>query len=137
MPVASIVLRRIGVFILSVVLVVTIVYVLNFWWWNYAAPKAYLARVWLTQDDALFLEGLALVLLGVLFLLGSGGINMWSIRASVLGSAADAIYGGKGHKAPGPSEILKRDLWKASGFVRFGLTLLLAGIVLIVLHFLL
>jgi len=136
MPVLGIVVRRIAVFVLCVVLVVTIVYVFNFWWWNYAAPKAYLARVWLTQNDALFLEGLALVLLGLLFLLGSGGINQWSIRASVLGSAADAIYGGKGRKAPGPSEILRRDLWKPSGFVRFGLTLLLAGIVLILLHFL-
>jgi len=117
-------------------LVVAIVYGLNFWFWTYAAPKKYLTDILLTQHDALFLEGVVFLIFGALLLLGRGGINLWSIKAAILGSAADALYGQEGRKAPGPSEIIQKDMWKPSGFVRFGLVLIFAGIILILLYLL-
>ena len=89
-----------------------------------------------TIETTVELEGIVLVIFGFLLLLGRGGINLWDIRAAILGSAADALYGRRRRRAPGPSEIMRRDTWKASGFVRFGLILIFAGIILIVLYLL-
>ena len=129
-------LRRVAVFTVSVLLVVVVFYALNFWIWNYALSKEYLAKIFLTQNDALFLEGMFLVIFGLMLLLGRGGISLWSVRAAILGAALDALYGRKGRRAPGPSEVFQRDTWKPSGFVVFSLVLIFAGIVLILLYFL-
>lgn len=130
--------KQLTVFLFAVIFVATIVYGLNYWFWIYEAPKDYQALILLTQNDALFLEGLGLLLLGLLLLLGRGGIDLWSIRAAVLGAAADALYGreGEGQKAPGPSEVLRRDMWKPNGFIRFGLILICSGVILILLYLL-
>lgn len=133
---AKIVLRGVAVFVVYVLSVVAIVYALNFWFWAYVMPKKYLAEILLTQHDALFLEGTVFLIFGLLLMLGRGGINLWTIKAAILGSAADALYGQEGRKAPGPSEIIQKDMWKPSGFVRFGLVLIFAGIILILLYLL-
>ena len=132
----KVVLRRVAVFVVYVFLVVAVVYGLNFWFWNYAAPKKYLTEILLTQHDALFLEGLVFIIVGALFMLGRGGINLWTVKAAILGAAANALYGQEDQKAPGPSEIMRRDVWKPSGFIRFGLVLVFAGIILILLYLL-
>jgi len=105
--VLKIFLRRVAVFGFLVLLAVAIVYGLNFLLWNYAFPKTYLANISLSQDSALFMEGLLLVVAGVLLLLGQGGISYWSLKAALLGSAAESVYGRKGQGAPGASEIFQ------------------------------
>ncbi len=71
------------------------------------------------------------VLGGVGFLLGSGGISQNTAKAAILASAASAA----GKETVGPSEIMRRDAWKPKGHIRLGLTLVIAGIVLIILSF--
>jgi len=48
---------------------------------------------------------------------------------------ASAPGGGTGEDIVGPSEIYRRDAWKPKGSIRFGLTLIIAGIVLLVIYF--
>ena len=100
----------------------------------------YLVNVWLLSSnelfaptDALFLEGIIFLIAGLLFLLGRGGINLWSQRAAILSALAEAIY----HKdTVGPSEELRRDKWKPQGFIRLALILILAGVFMILTYFL-
>jgi hypothetical protein len=84
--------------------------------------------------DAFFLEGILFIILGVLFFLGSGGINRWSLQAAILGAAADGVYG-RGKGGVGPAELFRRDSWKSRGFPRIGLLLLLTGFVMLVIYF--
>jgi len=134
--VAIIPLKPVVFLAICVFSVVTVVYTLNFFWWNNLAPKTYLARISLTQDDTLFLEGIILIAFGLLLILGRGGINIWSLRVALLSALADFFYGRKGRGSLGPSETLRRDSWKPSGFVLPGLILILAGIILVALYFL-
>jgi hypothetical protein len=92
--------------------------------WLIADP---LARVSLSPKDALFLEGLICVLLGALLILGSGGINLWTVKAAILQSATDAITGESGE----PSKVFKRDAWKPGGFIRLALVLVFSGVFMI------
>ena len=129
-------LKPVVFLVICVFSIVAVVCTLNFLWWNCLAPKTYLARISLTQDDTLFLEGVILIAFGLLLILGRGGINVWSLRVAILSALADFLYGRKGQGALGPSESLRRDAWKPSGFVLPGLALIVAGIILVVLYFL-
>ena len=77
------------------------------------------------------MEGIIFIILGVLFLLGSGGLSYGSVGAAVLAAKAKALGG----DVVGPSEVLRRDAWKPKGFVRLGLILIVAGIFLLVIYF--
>jgi len=87
----------------------------------------------LSPTDALFLEGISLFIIGLLLLLGRGGINRWSQRAAILSALAGAILKGD---TVGPSEVLRRDRWKAQGFIRLAFILILAGVLMILIYFL-
>lgn len=96
-------------------------------------------NVWLLSNskdispiEALFVEGLIFLFLGLLLLFGSGGINLWSIKAIMLSALAGAIYD---EDTVGPSELLRRDRWKPQGFVRIALVLIMSGIFMIITYF--
>jgi len=108
---------------------VIVVYAFDVW----AFSVNYYLRTHIEFRNVLFVQGLSLVLVGLLFMLGRGGINRWTLYVAILGSAADALYGRKG---PSPSEVFRRDLWRAQGFIRFGLALIIAGAVLLAIYFL-
>jgi len=79
--------------------------------------------------NILALEGILAVVFGACFLVGSGGMSRNTASAAILASAAKAIDG----ETIGPSEILRRDVWKPKGYVRLGLTIIGAGAILIAL----
>jgi hypothetical protein len=87
---------------------------------------------YVSPADAFFVEGILFIILGTLFLLGSGGINRSSFQAAILGAAADGVYGKGG---VGPSELFRRDSWKARGFPRIGFLLLLTGLIMLIIYF--
>lgn len=87
----------------------------------------------LSSTDALFLEGLGFVIMGLLLLMGRGGINLYSQKAALLSALAGAVYK-KG--TVGPSEQLRRDAWKPQGFVRIALILIFAGVFMLLIYFL-
>jgi len=91
-----------------------------------------LATAYLSAKDMLFLEGLISALFGGMLLLGSGGIDLWTVKAAILQSAADAITGESGE----PSKVFKRDAWKPTGFIRLGLVLIFSGITMILVYLL-
>jgi hypothetical protein len=104
----------------------------------FVAVAFYLFDIWAFSSyqsflpiDALFLEGLLIILLGFLFLLGRGGINFWTAKAALLSAVAGALY--KGDEM-GPNEIIKRDRWKPEGFVRFSLVLIIAGVLMLLIY---
>jgi hypothetical protein len=92
----------------------------------------FLARASLSPKDGLFFEGLICVILGALLIIGSGGINLWTVKAAILQSAADAITGESGE----PSKIFRRDAWKPDGFIRLALVLIFSGVIMILLYLL-
>ena len=100
---------------------------------------AYFVNIWLffsnryvTPLDAFFLEGVVLLIFGVLFLLGSGGLNVWTLKAAILAAMAGAY----GQDTVGPSEAISRDRWKPQGFTRFALVVLLTGFFMLLAYFL-
>jgi hypothetical protein len=68
-----------------------------------------------------------------MFLLGRGGLNLWSVRAAILAATASAV---SDSDTVGPEEIMRRDAWRARGFARFGLILVLAGVFMLAAYFL-
>jgi hypothetical protein len=105
------------------------------------ACATYIVNLWifssnsrLSPSDASFLEGICFIILGALLLLGSGGINRASRGAALLAATAEAI---SGRKMIGPSEMFRRDAWKADGSLRLGLILIIAGIILLIIYFVL
>jgi hypothetical protein len=136
--------KKLTIFLVAVIIITALVYGLNYLFWTYGFPVFYPGFDLTTQQhDMLFLEGIGVFLLGVVFFLGSGGIDEWeSVRAAVLGSVADVLYPKEeeDQKAPGPNEVraraLRRDVWQPSGYIRPGLILLCAGVVLILLYLL-
>ncbi|MEM2105388.1 MAG: DUF308 domain-containing protein [Candidatus Bathyarchaeia archaeon] len=102
------------------------------------ACATYIINLWIfssnsrfSPTEASFVEGILYIIIGVLFLLGSGGISLTSQRAAALASAASAL----GKDVIGPSEIFRRDAWKPKGFTRLGLILIMAGIILLIFYF--
>jgi hypothetical protein len=91
------------------------------------------SNVRLSPTDALFIEGVILLTIGLLFLIGRGGINRASLSAAIIAAEANAIYG---TDTAGPNEILQRDAWKARGFTRTALVLILSGVLMILTYFL-
>lgn len=86
-----------------------------------------------SPTDILFIEGLCSLILGFLLLLGRGGINLWSQKAAILSSIADALFG---RGTLGPRESFRRDAWKAKGFTRIALILIIAGVFMLIIYFL-
>ncbi len=82
----------------------------------------------LSPTDAFFLEGIVFLIVGFLLLLGKGGINLWSLKASLSSALAEFLYGGD---TVGPDEIFRKDRWKPRGFVRIALILVLTGMFMI------
>lgn len=81
-------------------------------------------------------EGIMFLLLGFLLLLGSGGINLWTISAILNSSIADWIYGKESNKEHvRPSEILRVDRWQPKGLPHAGLICIFAGIIMILTYF--
>ncbi|MEM3622858.1 MAG: hypothetical protein QXZ02_03710 [Candidatus Bathyarchaeia archaeon] len=104
------------------------------------ACATFVVNIWLfsphprfSPAEASFIESLLYIIVGALLLLGSGGITRTSQRAAMLASAAKAL----GKEVIGPSEIFRRDAWKPKGFTRLGLILIMAGIILLILYFVL
>ena len=88
---------------------------------------------WVSPTEALFVEGVVSVLVGLGVLLGRGGISSWSKAAAILAAAASAL---SGTETVGPGEIMRRDVWKARGFLRAGLVLLISGVLMLAAYFL-
>jgi len=87
---------------------------------------------YMKPSDAAFIEGILLILSGLLIFIGSGGIGPTSRKAAMLASATKAI---SDKEVIGPSEIFRRDSWKPKGYTRLGLVLILTGVFLIIMYF--
>jgi len=120
-------LEKLTVLLLISLFISVLTYAANLW-----LLAGYLAKAYLSPKDALFIEGLVFALVGVLLLIGSGGINLWTVKGAILQSAADAITGESGE----PSKVFRRDAWRPSGFVRYGLVLLFSAVIMILIYFL-
>jgi len=59
-----------------------------------------------SPTDAMFIEGVGVLLIGSLLLLGRGGINLWSKKAAILSATAEAVYGAE---TVGPAETMRKD----------------------------
>lgn len=86
----------------------------------------------LSPVDAMFIEGMLFLIIGFLFLLGRGGINVWSQRAAILSALTEAL---SGKDMLGPDETLEKDRWKPKGFTRLALVLILTGVFMILAYF--
>jgi len=106
-------------------LVLVAVYLVDLWFLS-----SYLQ---LSALETLSMEGVMLIILGLLFLVGTGGINLGSLSAAMISAKAKAIFRGD---IAGPDEVLRRDTWKAKGFTRTALTLLFSGVLMILVYFL-
>jgi hypothetical protein len=87
----------------------------------------------LSPLDTMSMEGVIFIILGLLFLLGRGGISRGSLSAAILSAKAKAIFE---QDMPGPNEILRREAWRAQGFIRTALILVFSGALMIVVYFL-
>ncbi len=118
-------------FLLCVPLVlVTVIYCANFYF--LINPDNGVQRFRVSPVDALFLEGILSIVLGILFLLGSGGLGIGSKAAATLAAATSAITG---KETIGPAELYRRSKWKPQGYLRFALVLIVTGLFLLVLYF--
>lgn len=87
----------------------------------------------LSPTDALFVEGIMALILGLMLLLGRGGINLSSLRAAILSAAAEAT---SGTESVGPAEQMRIDAWRSRGFKRAGLVLVMTGLIMLAAYFL-
>jgi len=106
-------------------LVLVAVYLVDLWFLS-----SYLQ---LSALETLSMEGVMLIILGLLVLVGTGGINLGSLSAAMISAKAKAIFRGD---IAGPDEVLRRDTWKAKGFTRTALILLFSGVLMILVYFL-
>lgn len=113
-------MRNVALLIGASLVVAFVTYGVSFWLLHLGPPS-----------DLSAIEGILFILAGACFLLGSGGMSQNSAKAAMLASAASAM----GKETIGPSEILRRDAWKPKGSIKLGLTLIIAGIILLVLSF--
>jgi len=116
-------LRNVALLIGVSVVVAFVAYGVSLWLLGSLFPSSELSGM----------EGILFILAGVCSLLGSGGISRNTAKAAMLASAASAM----GSKTIGPSEIMRRDAWKPKGHTRLGLTLIIAGVALLVFSFVL
>lgn len=86
----------------------------------------------LSPADAMFIEGLIFIIVGLVFLVGKGGISRTSLSAVMMAAKAKAIYG---RDIVGPNEIFQQDAWKARGFTRTALILMFSGALMILVYF--
>ena len=115
--------------IVTVSIVISVaVYYINSYMFLRLFPKSALST-----QDALFVEGVLLLIIGVLFFIGYGGLTGWTFGATVLSSAASAV---SGKETVGPKEIMKRDAWKPKGHLRTALVLIIASVILFAIYFL-
>ncbi len=112
----------ISVLIIEVCVVVLFFVFLDF----YVLPNDAYIRAY----DWFFFEGIFCVIFGVLFFLGRGGINRYSLGSAATRAASDAVYG----TAYGVSDAFRKDKWKPQGFRRAALVLLISGLVLFVIY---
>jgi len=82
--------------------------------------------------DWFLFEGIFCLILSILFALGRGGIDAYTLRSAETAALADAVYG-KDYEI---SKTFRKDKWRAEGFPKAALVLLIAGIVVLTLYFL-
>lgn len=83
-----------------------------------------------------FAEGLLFILFGSMLLLGSSGINLWTVSSILDSSVADWIYGKDlEEEYVRPSEFFHADRWRSEGFPFIGLTCVFIGIILLLSYF--
>jgi hypothetical protein len=109
---------------------VTVIYYANSYF--LIDPENGAQRFRILPVDALFLEGILSIVLGILFLLGSGGLGIGSKAAATLAAATDAITG---KETIGPAELYRRSKWKPQGYLRFALVLIMTGLFLLIFYF--
>ena len=115
-------LRNVAFLIVTSLVIAFVAYGVSFWLLHLYPPS-----------DLSAVEGILFILGGLGFLLGSGGISRNTAKAAILVSAATK----RGGETIGPSEIFRKDAWKPKGHIRLGLTLIIAGTILIILSFVL
>ena len=86
-----------------------------------------------TPLDLSLVEGLIFFCSGILFLLGRGGINLYSVSTALRSHIAKFLYE---EDTPEPSEVFQTDVWKPIPFVRAGLAFIISGVILVRLYFL-
>jgi hypothetical protein len=86
----------------------------------------------LTAFDWFLFEGILFIIISVLFALGRGGIDAYTLRSAATAAVADAVYG-KDYQV---SEVFRKDKWKPEGFPKAALVLLVTGIVMLIIYFL-
>ncbi len=86
-----------------------------------------------TATEALFVEGIVLLLIGLLLLIGRGGLNLSTVKAAILSASAEAVFGTEG---VGPAEEMRIDSWKSKGFISAGLVLIMTGLFMLAIYFL-
>ena len=115
---------RVATYMLVPLLAVLVVYFLNL----LVLPS----RSFISPTEALFIEGIVFLNLGICLLMGRGGMSFASFRAALLSAEAEAVCG---VESVGPAELMRRDSWKPKGFRRASLVLLLIGGLLIITYF--
>jgi len=115
-------LRNIALLIGISLILACVIHIFNLWLFS--------LKPLLAPADATFLEGIIFIGLGILFCIGSGGINPDTRKAAMLAALADVL----GKEVIGPSEVYKRDAWKPKGFIRLGLIFIITGIILVIIY---
>lgn len=82
--------------------------------------------------DWFLFEGLLCLIFSVLFALGRGGIDAYTLRSASTAAATDAIYG----TDYSVTETFRKDKWKPQGFPKAALVLLVAGLFTLAVYFL-
>jgi len=82
--------------------------------------------------DWFLFEGALCIIISVLFALGRGGIDAYTLGSAVTSAVADAIY----DKEFKVSDVFRRDKWKPQGFPKAALVLLITGIIILIIYFL-
>jgi len=126
------ILLNIAVTMSASLLLVGAVYAFNLWLWSTLKAHGSFYAPRISIHDALFIEGIVIILFGFLFFLGRGGINRVTLAAARIAAAAKAIFG----EAPSTSEIYERDVWKPKGFPLGALAMMMAGVILLLLYIL-
>jgi len=82
--------------------------------------------------DWFLLEGIFCIIVSMLFAIGRGGLDAYTLRSAATVAAADALYDEE-HKV---SDVFQKDKWKPSGFPKAALVLLIVGVIFLLIYFL-